>query len=220
MMKIIEGLCKRVNELQVSKIYKENEALREELRRTQDEAGFFCIFGEYQCSRVQHLSEWESTTAAATDEDYADDDITTPMDTQIMAPKKAPALTEANINRLIQERIDEAIVAERERVQNENNLKVPPPAPTPAPATDPAVNSAPGSAASLATGTATRECTFAGILKCNPTSFHVSALQGGNNQVASMGRAVANSKSWTEMKAMMMEEFCPPEEIQRMEHEL
>ncbi|GKA67353.1 putative reverse transcriptase domain-containing protein [Tanacetum coccineum] len=35
-----------------------------------------------------------------------------------------------------------------------------------------------------------------------------------------MGRAVANSKSWTEMKAMMTEEFCPPEEIQRMEHEL
>ncbi|GJS67201.1 putative reverse transcriptase domain-containing protein [Tanacetum coccineum] len=35
-----------------------------------------------------------------------------------------------------------------------------------------------------------------------------------------MGRAVANSKSWTEMKAMMTKEFCPPEEIQRMEHEL
>ncbi|GKE44613.1 putative reverse transcriptase domain-containing protein [Tanacetum coccineum] len=148
-----------------------------------------------------------------------------------MAPKKAPALTEANINRLIQERIDEAIVAERERVQNENNLKVPPPAPTPAPATDPAVNSAPGSAASLATGTATRECTFAGILKCNPTSFHGNEGAVGLSRwieksesvfdiIASMGRAVANSKSWTEMKAMMTEEFCPPKEIQIMEHEL
>ncbi|GJV44383.1 hypothetical protein Tco_1428919 [Tanacetum coccineum] len=73
----------------------------------------------------------------------------------IMAPKKAPALTEANINHLIQERIYEAIVAERERVRNENNLEVPPPAPTPASATDPAANSAPGSAAGLATGTAT-----------------------------------------------------------------
>ncbi|GJW65767.1 putative reverse transcriptase domain-containing protein [Tanacetum coccineum] len=47
-----------------------------------------------------------------------------------------------------------------------------------------------------------------------------SALTRWNNQIASMGRAVANSKSWTEMKAMMTEEFCPPEEIQRMEHEL
>ncbi|GJV71118.1 hypothetical protein Tco_1491113, partial [Tanacetum coccineum] len=98
----------------------------------------------------------------------------------IMAPKKATTLTEANINRLIQERIDEAIAAERERVQNENNLEVPPPAPTPAPTTDPATNPAPGSAAGLTARTATRECTF----------------------------------------AMMKEELCPPEEIQRMEHEL
>ncbi|GJS54102.1 hypothetical protein Tco_0627464 [Tanacetum coccineum] len=153
--------------------------------------------------------------------------------TIIMAPKKAPALTEANINRLIQERIDEAIAAERERVRNENNLEVPPPAPTPAPTTDPATNPAPGSAAGLTAGTATRECTFAGFLKCNPTSFHGnegavglsrwieksesvfdiskcaegnkvifaaatlqdSALTWWNNQVASMGRAVSNSKS-------------------------
>ncbi|GJS46135.1 reverse transcriptase domain-containing protein [Tanacetum coccineum] len=175
-----------------------------------------------------------------------------------MAPKKVPALTEANINRLIQECIDKAIAAERERVQNENNLEVPPPAPTPTPATDPAANPAPGSAAGLAAGTATRECTFAGFLKCNPTSFHGNegaiglsrwieksesvfdiskcvegnkvifaaatlqdlALTWWNSQVASMGRAVANSKSWTEMKAMMTEEFCPPEEIQIMEDEL
>ncbi|GJS85308.1 hypothetical protein Tco_0751849 [Tanacetum coccineum] len=89
-----------------------------------------------------------------------------------MAPKKAPALIEANINHLIQERIDEAIAAERERVQNENNLEVPPLAPTPAPTTDPTTNPAPGSAASLYAETATRECTFAGFLKCNPTSFH------------------------------------------------
>ncbi|GJR30355.1 putative reverse transcriptase domain-containing protein [Tanacetum coccineum] len=175
----------------------------------------------------------------------------------IMAPKKAPVMTQAVINHLIQERVDEAIAADRERVRNENNLEVPPPAPTPAPATDPVVNPAPGSFAGLAAGTATRECTFAGFLKCNPTSFHGnegavglsrwieksesvfdiskcaegnkvifsaatlqdSALTWWNNQVASIGR-VANNKSWTEMKAMMTEEFCPPEEIQRMEHEL
>ncbi|GKD44388.1 putative reverse transcriptase domain-containing protein [Tanacetum coccineum] len=93
---------------------------------------------------------------------------------RIMAHKKALALTEANINHLIQERIDEAIAAERERVRRENNLEVTPPSPTPATATNPATNPAP----------------------------------------------VANSKSWTEIKAMMTEEFCPPEEIQRMEHEL
>ncbi|GKF15192.1 putative reverse transcriptase domain-containing protein, partial [Tanacetum coccineum] len=41
-----------------------------------------------------------------------------------------------------------------------------------------------------------------------------------NYQVASMGCAIANSKYWTEMKAIMTEEFCPPKEIQRMDHEL
>ncbi|GJZ63392.1 putative reverse transcriptase domain-containing protein, partial [Tanacetum coccineum] len=114
----------------------------------------------------------------------------------------------------------------------ENNPEVTPPAATPAPATNPATNPAPGSAAGLTAGTATRECTFAGFLKCNPTSFHGnkgvvglsqwieksksvfdiskcaegnkvifaaatlqdSALTWWNNQVASMGRAVANSK--------------------------
>ncbi|GKF16705.1 hypothetical protein Tco_0061623 [Tanacetum coccineum] len=35
-----------------------------------------------------------------------------------------------------------------------------------------------------------------------------------------MGRAVTNSKYWAEMKAIMTEEFYPPKEIQRMEHEL
>ncbi|GJT07423.1 hypothetical protein Tco_0841885 [Tanacetum coccineum] len=148
-----------------------------------------------------------------------------------MAPKKAPALTEANINHLIQERIDEAIAAKRERVRNENNLEVPPLAPTPTLTTDLATNPAPGLAACLTTGTASRECTFVGFLKCNPTSFHgnegavglirwIEKSESVFDIIASMGCAIANSKYWTEMKAMMTEEFCPPKEIQRMDHEL
>ncbi|GKB04278.1 retrovirus-related pol polyprotein from transposon TNT 1-94, partial [Tanacetum coccineum] len=42
------------------------------------------------------------------------------------------------------------------------------------------------------------------------TTLQDSALTWWNNQVAYMGCAVANSNSWTEMKAMMTEEFCPP----------
>ncbi|GKE52053.1 hypothetical protein Tco_1487209, partial [Tanacetum coccineum] len=104
---------------------------------------------------------------------------------EIMAPKKAPALTEANINRLIQERIDEAVAAERERVQRENNPEVTPPAPT----TNLATNPAPGSSAGLTTGTATRECTFAGFLKCNPTSFH------GNEGAVGLSRWIEKYES-------------------------
>ncbi|GJY83090.1 putative reverse transcriptase domain-containing protein [Tanacetum coccineum] len=46
------------------------------------------------------------------------------------------------------------------------------------------------------------------------------ALTWWNSQVATLGREVANRTTWTEMKRLMTEEFYPPEEIQRMEHEL
>ncbi|GJU40594.1 putative reverse transcriptase domain-containing protein [Tanacetum coccineum] len=52
------------------------------------------------------------------------------------------------------------------------------------------------------------------------TTFQGRALTWWNSQVATLGLEVANGKSWTEMKTMMTEEFCPPEEIQRLESEL
>ncbi|GJR83440.1 hypothetical protein Tco_0154225 [Tanacetum coccineum] len=42
----------------------------------------------------------------------------------------------------------------------------------------------------------------------------------GKGTVATLGLEVVNAKSWNDMKIMMREEFCPPEEIQRMEVEL
>ncbi|GJR40874.1 retrovirus-related pol polyprotein from transposon TNT 1-94 [Tanacetum coccineum] len=45
------------------------------------------------------------------------------------------------------------------------------------------------------------------------------ALTWWNSQVATLGLEVVNAKSWNDMKIMMREEFCPPEEIQRMEVE-
>ncbi|GJQ97640.1 hypothetical protein Tco_0008779 [Tanacetum coccineum] len=73
-----------------------------------------------------------------------------------------------------------------------------------------------------------RKCTYANfmnITECaerNKAKFVTATLQGRaltwwNLQVATLGLEVANGKSWTEMKNMMKEEFCPPEEIQRME---
>ncbi|GJR04672.1 putative reverse transcriptase domain-containing protein [Tanacetum coccineum] len=46
------------------------------------------------------------------------------------------------------------------------------------------------------------------------------ALTWWNSQVATMGLEAANQIGWTEMKRIMTEEFCPIEEVQRMEHEL
>ncbi|GJT11471.1 putative reverse transcriptase domain-containing protein [Tanacetum coccineum] len=71
------------------------------------------------------------------------------------------------------------------------------------------------------------EYTF-GINECaerNKVKFDAATLQGRaltwwNTQVASLGLAVVNKKSWDDLKRMMLEEFCPKEEISRMEDEL
>ncbi|GJY70594.1 hypothetical protein Tco_0474297 [Tanacetum coccineum] len=79
------------------------------------------------------------------------------------------------------------------------------------------------------------ECTFAGWFEKNEMVFSIrecaegmkvkfaaATLQGcaltwWNSQVATSGLENANRTSWTEMKKLMTEEFCPKEEIQRME---
>ncbi|GKA89133.1 putative reverse transcriptase domain-containing protein [Tanacetum coccineum] len=155
-----------------------------------------------------------------------------------MPPK---AMSQAAIERLITQRVNAVVEAERARQVNA------------------------GGQGSNASGTrgqggapAVRECTFAGFRKCNPTVFHghegavelrrwfektemvfgisecaegkkvkfaAATLQGRaltwwNSQVATRGLEAANQIGWTEMKRLMTEEFCPIEEIQRMEHEL
>ncbi|GKB99442.1 putative reverse transcriptase domain-containing protein [Tanacetum coccineum] len=46
------------------------------------------------------------------------------------------------------------------------------------------------------------------------------ALTWWNAKVATMGLETVNQMPWTEMKQLMTAEFCPIEELQRMEHEL
>nr|GEW45562.1 hypothetical protein [Tanacetum cinerariifolium] len=61
--------------------------------------------------------------------------------------------------------------------------------------------------------------------KRNKVKFAAATLQGRaltwwNSQVATLGHNVAIGKSWGDMKKMMLEEFCSDEEVQRMEDEL
>nr|GEW93286.1 hypothetical protein [Tanacetum cinerariifolium] len=184
------------------------------------------------------------------DDDDDDDDDTAPMDsqphelrgslceTQTMPPRKStrgnppPPLTQDTVNHMIQESVEAAIWAERERVQNEANCAEGP-------------NVAP----------VARECTFADFMKCSPITFRRNegavglirwiektkmvftvskcteankvvfaaatfqdqALTWWNSQVDTLGIEVVTRKMWAKMKVMMTEEFCPPEEIQRME---
>ncbi|GKA72088.1 putative reverse transcriptase domain-containing protein [Tanacetum coccineum] len=64
------------------------------------------------------------------------------------------------------------------------------------------------------------ECTEARKVKFAAATLQGRALTWWNSQVATMGLEAANQIGWTEMRRLMTEEFCPIEEIQRMEHEL
>ncbi|GJY00969.1 putative reverse transcriptase domain-containing protein [Tanacetum coccineum] len=74
-----------------------------------------------------------------------------------------------------------------------------------------------------------KDYTFSSFINCGPTQFYVKfaaatlqgrALSWWNTQVATLGLAEANGKSWDDIKKIMLEEFCPEEEISRMEDEL
>ncbi|GKC25403.1 putative reverse transcriptase domain-containing protein [Tanacetum coccineum] len=76
---------------------------------------------------------------------------------------------------------------------------------------------------------ATRESTFAGFMKCNPTVFSLVSFAAATLQDMLLtcgilrsqpGLETVNQMPWTEMKQLMTAEFCPIEEVQRMEHEL
>ncbi|GJX43465.1 putative reverse transcriptase domain-containing protein, partial [Tanacetum coccineum] len=52
------------------------------------------------------------------------------------------------------------------------------------------------------------------------TTLQGPALTCWNSKIATMGLETVNRMPWTKMKQLMTAEFCPIEEIQRMEHEL
>nr|GEZ80248.1 putative reverse transcriptase domain-containing protein [Tanacetum cinerariifolium] len=64
------------------------------------------------------------------------------------------------------------------------------------------------------------KCTEANKVVFAAATFQDRALTWWNSQVATSGIEVVTRKTWAEMKVMMTDEFCPPEEIQRMESEL
>ncbi|GJX84864.1 hypothetical protein Tco_0335638 [Tanacetum coccineum] len=57
------------------------------------------------------------------------------------------------------------------------------------------------------------ECAERSKVKCVVATLQGRALTWWNAQVATLGLDVANRKSWTDMRKMMMEELCPNEEL-------
>nr|GEY57972.1 hypothetical protein [Tanacetum cinerariifolium] len=126
-------------------------------------------------------------------------DEKSPSSEPIMPPKSA-LMTQVAIRRMIKENFDAAIAAERARHANVGND---------------ARGSGPVRGQDAAP--VARECTFAGFMKCNPTTFRGTE---GAVELLRWGLETVNLMPWTDMKHLMTAEFCPIEEIQRMEHEL
>nr|GEU41949.1 retrotransposon protein, putative, Ty3-gypsy subclass [Tanacetum cinerariifolium] len=237
--KLVKGLSDRFDKYEGSKVFKDKRALEKEL----SEDSFPLPLGSQvreppaepsaQPVPALYLDDPYVVTrdaaiaaaAVATSNIDDDDNDTAPMDLQPYEPHGSPRdtqiilLYEYSFHFLVlwlsclymiwichgmktHESVEAAIRAERERVQNE-------------------VNHAGGpNVASVA-----QECTFADFMKCSPVTFggNESARSGPdlvNSQVARLGIEAMTRKMWAEMKVMMMEEFCPPKEIQRMECEL
>ncbi|GKA38748.1 putative reverse transcriptase domain-containing protein, partial [Tanacetum coccineum] len=57
-------------------------------------------------------------------------------------------------------------------------------------------------------------------LEANHAAKNNPNVAGGSGGNGGQGLDVANGKSWTYMRKMMMEEFCPDEEVQRLENKL
>ncbi|GJV72355.1 putative reverse transcriptase domain-containing protein, partial [Tanacetum coccineum] len=64
------------------------------------------------------------------------------------------------------------------------------------------------------------ECAKGKKVKFAAATLEGPALTWWKTKVATMGLETVNQMPWTEMKQLMTVEFCPIEEVQRMEHEL
>ncbi|GJV88150.1 putative reverse transcriptase domain-containing protein [Tanacetum coccineum] len=168
------------------------------------------------------------------------EDEESPSSELIMPPKSAP-LTQASFRRMIKESADAAIVAERARQANaENNAsgsgqargQVTVPVVRECTFTgfmkcNPDNFHGTKGAVELRRWFEKTEITF-GISKCaedKKVKFDAATLRGPaltwwNSKVAILGLDVVNQMGWTKMKKLMTAEFCPAEELQRMENEL
>ncbi|GKB92525.1 putative reverse transcriptase domain-containing protein [Tanacetum coccineum] len=157
-----------------------------------------------------------------------------------MPPKSAP-MTQAAMRRMIKESVDATIAVERERqakVRNDASGSRPVRGQNTTPAVrectfagfmkcNPTVFHGIEGAIKLRRWFDKTKSVF-GISKCaegKKVRFAAATLEGPsltwwNFKVATLGLENVNQMPWTEMKQLMTAEFCPIEEIQRLENEL
>ncbi|GKD80225.1 putative reverse transcriptase domain-containing protein, partial [Tanacetum coccineum] len=216
MEQLVTDLSRQIQELKKEDAQVENKESREMLNTAQERAEYHCDNAKYyrhHLARVPYDPAADPAMCACLDDPYVmaqdaatvptrdDDDLVTPEDPQPSEPRGSPR--------------DPHFLCVAKAV-----------------ATDRAARGDAGEAGGQGGAPPARECSFASYMKCNPTSFH------GNEEAVELCRwfektksvfsisecaernKVANGKSWTELKTLIKEEFCPAEEIQRMESEL
>nr|GEV41681.1 reverse transcriptase domain-containing protein [Tanacetum cinerariifolium] len=161
--------------------------------------------------------------------------------TLIIMPPKSTPLTQAAIRQMIKESVNAAIAAERARHTNAGNdtrgsglIRGQDAAPVVRECTFTGFMKCNPTAFHGAEGADKLRRRFEktksifGISKCaegKKVKFVTATLQGPtltwwNAKVATLGLETVNQMPWTKMKQLMIAEFCPIEEFQRMEHEL
>ncbi|GKC38779.1 putative reverse transcriptase domain-containing protein [Tanacetum coccineum] len=74
------------------------------------------------------------------------------------------------------------------------------------------------------------DCTYKGFMACNPKKYDgkggaiavtqwIEKIENWNTQVQARGREAAMDISWTDFKALLVEEFCPSNEMEKLETE-
>nr|GEW84020.1 putative reverse transcriptase domain-containing protein [Tanacetum cinerariifolium] len=133
-----------------------------------------------------------------------------------MPPKKStrgnppPSLTQDTVNRMIQESVKAAICAKRETEFKMKHIVL----------KDLTNEGAVGQIRWIEKTEivfTVSKCTEANKVVFAAATFQDQAQTWWNSQVATLGIEAVTRKTWAEMKVMMTEKFCPPEEIQRME---
>nr|GEU52717.1 hypothetical protein [Tanacetum cinerariifolium] len=178
----------------VSKVISMTESMSLEFDRVRKES--------YQ---ALELVEWE---AGDDDDDDMDDVVADPSDLQSSEPRGSPP----SIAKLVSDEVAKALAANRATRNTTGDRG--------------SANVGGTGAIKLCCWYEKIECTFR-ISECaerNKGKFSAATLQcraltWWNTQVATLGLAVANERSWDDLKRMMLEEFCPEEEISRMKDE-
>ncbi|GJV08690.1 putative reverse transcriptase domain-containing protein [Tanacetum coccineum] len=225
---LVKGLSDRFDEYERSKVFKDKKILEEELVNERNRKDFYREFGEYMCRMLQKRQKSEDgltvpsgsqvrkppaepfarsapalrsddpyvvardAAAAVTTSDIDDDDDTASMDSQPYEPRGSPRDSQ------YRHRLSEKEFEMKQNHAGGTNIA-------------PLLGNVP---------LQFMKCTEGNKVVFAAATFQDRALTWWNSQVATSGMEAVTRKTWAEMKVMMTEEFCPLEEIQRMEYEL